>query len=189
MGRLFALWACAASLQDAPAPRPDAARVDAFDRVIQGRFQAVRDEDVAQQRLGMKRVMAPPPSPHGSLTFKAETDAEEKALEGLRGWTVSLYGGGNTRRMALKGKPFGPVLAAGSAEPAEREADVVGALMRRAIADRVAVRDDFAGAALEARPVLASAKLCLDCHRGRKVGEPLGAVVYLFRSSPVAIRQ
>jgi hypothetical protein len=41
--------------------------------------------------------------------------------------------------------------------------------------------------ALEARPVVASTAQCLQCHHGRKIGDPLGAVVYAFRKSEVPL--
>jgi len=46
---------------------------------------------------------------------------------------------------------------------------------------RAAIQGEIGPLALEARPVLASAPICLRCHDNRKLGDPVGAVIYAFR--------
>lgn len=164
-----------------PVPRPAADLVTDLDAIIQTRFQIVRDEDVKKGRLGVSRIIDFR-SPHG-MTFKPENREEEKAVDKLRtaGWRSALYVGGAGRLGNLRGEVTGPIFAHESTFPIPEDRAPFRDLAKRAIAEKAVVKTHIDDLILEARPVLASAASCLNCHQGKIEGDALGSVVYVFR--------
>ena len=161
---------------DAPV-RPSSALVTGLDRMIQIRFRSITEDDIRDNKLGISRI-ATLVSGHG-LVFQPDDSEEYRAVRRLQftGWSTSLYvvgkrGPRSTLTGPIKDRPDAPAI--------EVKDDTLKQLALRAMADRAPVRGELADPFLEARPVFASRKQCITCHRGMKVGEPLAAVVYAF---------
>jgi hypothetical protein len=76
---------------------------------------------------------------------------------------------------------IGPIVA--EAESWDLFTDTVGIeeLALRSMASRAPAQGIGPEVSPEARPIFASQAKCLQCHRKKKLGDPLGAVVYAFR--------
>jgi hypothetical protein len=164
-----------------PALRPGADLVTDLDRAIQTRFQTVRDEDIKNGRLGVSR-MIDFRSPHG-LTLRPENKEERSAADRLKaaGWVSALYVGASGPLGGLRGEVTGPITAGENSLKGPEDKKPFRELARRAITENAAIHSGTEDLILEARPVLLSGASCIGCHRGRKIGDPLGAVVYAFR--------
>ena len=166
-----------------------------LNRAIQERF---RDVD---KNFGLRRIVIIGDTPH---QFRPETVSEFAAVQDLKdeGLQVALYMAG---RRVLDREPdlttkqpftvnrrviFGPIAvtdpAALSALPAaveliDESRHAFQALQRRE-------RYDFEAAnwAFSARAVRAASAECLTCHKGRTLGDPLGVVLYAYRSASSA---
>lgn len=167
---------------DPPAlPRPTADLVTEIDQIIQTRFQTIRDEDIRNGRVGVSRIIDFR-SPHG-LALRPENKEEKKAVDRLKaeGWIAGLYIGTAGRGGLMRGEIKGPVVPGGENLKAPEDKTPFRDLAKRSITEVAVVAGATDELVLEARPVLASTALCLSCHRGKKLGDPLGAVVYAFR--------
>lgn len=161
-----------------PAPRPAADLIDGFDRAMQKRFHDISSKDIEEGRLGVRRVVNWR-SIHG-IVFRPETPMESRAVDQLRaaGWTPTLYVTNLPLDPTMPLRIDGPILTADRASGLPDLSRDVTALARRA--GREAAQGSAPGVALEARPVVASKSMCLGCHRGKSLGDPLGVVVYAF---------
>lgn len=166
-----------------PAPEPpDPALVDDLDRGVQARFRNVRDEDLHKKNLGTSRYAALGLRRRG--TVREDLKDERRTLEGITkaGWQTAVY----VVEARPDGMINGPITLSRESWGLFADEDGVRELAARAMATRAAVRGEGSGLALEARPVPASEASCLQCHRRKKLGEPLGALVYAFRPEPLA---
>ena len=161
---------------DAPVG-PSSALVAGLDRMIQIRFRTITEDDIRDNKLGVSRFATIVPG-HG-LVFRPDDSEEYRAVRRLQftGWSTSLYvvgkrGPRTTLKGPIKDRPEAPAI--------EVKDDTIKQLALRAMADRAPVQGELVEPFLEARPVLASRKQCITCHRGMKVGEPIAAVVYTF---------
>ena len=161
---------------DAPV-RPSSALVAGLDRMIQIRFRTITKKDIRDKKLGISRV-ATLVRGHG-MVLQPDDSEEYRAVGRLQfsGWSTSLYVVG---KRGPRGTLTGPIKDRPDAPAIEVRDDTLKQLALRAMADRAPVQGELADPFLEARPVFASRKQCLTCHRGMKVGEPLAAVVYAF---------
>lgn len=155
--------------------RPDAVLVDQFDWHIQARFQDLRDEVFGVSRVGRL-------GPQHRRIFEPKDHSERLALEGLRtaGWTTSMYVVGPRSKSGAASEVQGPVDTEQAVILGPRAQSKIEGLAAYAMTARSPAFGDIDGVPMEARPVLASSKACLECHSRRKLGDPLGAVVYSF---------
>jgi hypothetical protein len=159
--------------------------VEDLDRGIQARFRDVRPSDIATGRLGMKRVARMDQVDRG-IVHKDLKD-ELRTMDGLSsaGWDSALYVVEGARPGARWGAIGGPIVAKEELWSRFQIGFGIGEIAGRAMASKAPERGDAFGVSLEARPVLASDASCLRCHRRNQVGDPLGAVVYAFRTRPL----
>lgn len=158
---------------------PEAALVEDLDRVIQARIRNITEEDIRKGRFGAGRLGS-----HYVMRIFLEKEEELHAVDRLRaaGWSTALYVVGLRHRPdgTSTEQVIGPILAGDHHLPVQADIRSIGAVGRRAIDSKSALRSTAAEIPLETRPLPASGTKCLDCHRGKKVGDPLGAVVYAF---------
>ncbi len=161
---------------DEPAAPPPLLSAD-LDKVIQARFGNLTQDDIHQGRFGASRVAAPA----RRRIFVPANEAEKKAIAGLKesGWTVSMYILG----LSDTGAFVGPIGADAAAAPPVQERAELQKLGQKAIAERAPVQETRGSFRLEARPIPISGTSCIRCHDpSSKEGDPLGSVVYVFRS-------
>jgi hypothetical protein len=200
MGKCFALLAalvsfsCAAPAPPAsaaPRPRPPAIRfqepevidrpradlIKKLDEMVQWRFSSIIPEDVRTRRLGISR-MAPRPAVPVHTDELAVLSGRDPL--GSEGWAAAVYAVRAREESTIPGRVRGPVSAGGGTWTATEDRRAVEELAHRAITSRAPVSGASHGIPIEARVVPASAPICLNCHVGKEVGEPVGAVVYAF---------
>jgi hypothetical protein len=164
-------------------PRPQGRLVDAFDRLIQARF-----EDVRAVTFGVNRLSRL--GPRHQRVFEPKDDIERLSLQGIReaGWTTAIYVVEPRSREDRPGGVKGPVDTGRHQDLRILCGDLaIESLATRSMADKSPARGMIGSQVAEARPVLASAKTCLRCHSDRNLGDPLGAVVYTFLADPEAV--
>jgi hypothetical protein len=169
-------------LFELPVPRSSQPPVDPtgllsteLDRVVQARFGSVTKQEEEEGRLGVSRMLMPT---HRQKVFAVRSSEERKVLDRLteNGWRVTLWVQPPMDGDAL----IGPIQMAQEAV----ESDIVRPEILRAALQ--ALRSRGAILALsgtsreEARPVPASSAECLRCHTRSRLGDPLGAMVYVF---------
>jgi hypothetical protein len=176
----------------APEPvmdRPRAELVQALDRGIQARFRDVRPSDISVGRLGASRVGSlrrrEEEIPRGIVHKELENELHLMKDISNEGWDSALYVVEGLSREREAGSIVGPIVAHEALWSRFQDSSAVRGLAARAMASLELERGGAGGMALEARPVLASEASCLRCHRRNKVGDPLGAVVYAFRTRPL----
>lgn len=170
------------SIAAAPAPveRLDMDLVRRVDAAIQGRFGTFTEKDIKTRRFGIKR-MGPPEIAH-PLRYRPEADSEREMLAALSnaGWKGAIYAVGDGDQEPARWLK-GPMLLGPGSWGRTLDRSAVTKLALKSREGRCAVQGEQGDVVLEARPVLASQKLCLRCHPGVKdVGDPVGAVVYAF---------
>jgi len=168
-----------------PLARPEAVLVQDLDRGIQARFRDVRPSDIAAGRLGASRVGRLDVTPRGLL--HKELKDEHQAIRDLSaaGWDSAIYVVEGVDRGTRTGSIVGPIVSREEMWSRFGESDGIRELATRALVSRAPERGRASGVSLEARPVLASEASCLRCHRRSEIGDPLGAVVYAFRTRPL----
>lgn len=164
--------------------------IASLNRSIQDRFKDV------DKVFGLRRIVVIGDTPH---QFKPENVTELAAVQELKdgGLRVALYLAG---RRVLDHEPdlttkepfglnrrviFGPVAVTDSQFAAGLPAPV-DLIAESRVAFRVlATRDrhdfDLAEWKFTARAVRAATSQCLSCHKGRKIDDPLGVVVYAYQ--------
>ena len=159
----------------APMPRPEGPLVDDFHRMILARFEDVRDGKFGVSRMG-------PIGPQHRRLFQPKPGLERLTLERLReaGWTTTLYVIEPRSSLLPVGGVRGPVDTGQPVEVRGHSDPELEALGARAMEGKLPVQGVIGGLPVEARPVLATSPACISCHGERKVGDPLGAVVYSF---------
>jgi hypothetical protein len=163
--------------------------IASLNRSIQDRFKDV------DKFFGLRRIVVIGDSPH---QFNPENAAELSAVEELNdaGLRVSLYLAG---RRVLDQEPdlttkepfglnrrviFGPVaVTSGVAAGLPAAIDLIpeSRVAFRTLAKRERHDFEIADWNFTARAVRATASLCLSCHRGRAIGDPLGVVLYAYQ--------
>lgn len=163
-----------------------------LNRIIQERFTEV------DNTFGLRRIVVIGDTPH---RFQPETVSELDAVQQLAdaNLRVAMYMAG---RRVLDVEPdlttkvpfalnrrviFGPiaVTAAAALPPLPDAVDLIDESRTafRVLARRDRHDFDRAGVKFTARAVRASSKACLTCHKDRKIGEPLGVVLYACADS------
>jgi hypothetical protein len=163
-----------------------------LNQIIQERFTEV------DNTFGLRRIVVIGDTPH---RFQPETVSEADAVRELdeAHLRVAMYMAG---RRVLDVEPdlttkvpfalnrrviFGPiaVTAAAALPPLPEAVDLIdeSRLAFRTLERRE--RHDFerGGVRFTARAVRASSRTCLTCHKDRKIGEPLGVVIYACAES------
>jgi hypothetical protein len=153
--------------------------------LIQKRFGEVTEEDVREGRFGVSRIVGL--AAFHPLVPRPQSMEETKAVDQLEkaGWRTALYvvGVRVARESPAAGRITGPIFPTDAYWPAELDVSVVMAAAQHAINERRAVRGRQEGVLWEAHLVNASSASCVDCHRGKAVGDPLGVVLYAFGPS------
>lgn len=196
--------------QETQAARASIALLDSFDDCIQDRFR-----DLIGNRLGLARVI--PSNPHAFFAHNVREESVVQYLDAAR-LNVVMYVGGRKlldedgysvtpQRGALVMVPgrngarlVGPILVTPlTAHAPPRDAPLAATLMTDATrALRAFERVDATSVSAEgwnvaARPVRASSKACLGCHRlvpaGKventlRPGDTLGVVLYAYQERP-----
>ena len=165
--------------------RPDAALVDELDRGVQARFRNVRDEDIRVGNLGVGRYAALGMRHFGGIV-RHDLPEERRIIEGISsaGWSSATFFV-DAQRLGT-GTAIGPVVNQAETWELFRDPGDIKGLAAQAMSSKGPARGTAPGITLEARPILASEASCLRCHRRRRLGEPLGAVVYAFRGSAIS---
>jgi hypothetical protein len=168
-----------------PVARPEATLVEDLDRGIQARFKNVRSSDIVAGRLGVSRVAKLDRVDRGLI--HPELQKELRTMEGISkaGWDSALYVVEGVERGRRVRMISGPIVAQEELWTRFQAGDGIRELALRAMASKEPERGAAIGMALEARPILASEASCLRCHRRNELGDPLGAVVYAFRTRPL----
>jgi hypothetical protein len=168
-----------------PVPRrPDPALVDELDAAIQKRFSLLTEDDMSSGRFGMARQIDL--RALHSLLLQADEQVVHQPAEHLSeaGWRTAFYVAGEWDvRKKKVGMITGPIVM--GADPWDPSLDrrALEPLGERVLADGQKVRSVEAGLPVEARPIPASSRRCLSCHRGKRVGDPIGVVLYAFTRS------
>jgi hypothetical protein len=191
---LLALLLSCATPAPAPEPAPIAVKdpevpklerldmdlVRRVDAAIQARFATLTESDLKTRRFGLTR-MGPRDVAH-PLRFEPEADSDREMVARLStaGWRGAIYtisdGHWNS-----SGVVKGPVSLGTARWERAGNQETLRRLGARCLLERCPVQGQDGDVLLEARPVLASQKLCLKCHPGAKqVGDPVAAVVYAF---------
>ncbi len=170
---------------------PDPALIDDLDRVLQARFRDVRDEDIANGRLGASRyAVLEPTHPRGLLRRDVPEVVDVIGRIAASGWISATYVA-DARRDG-EGAVVGPIVQRPESWKLFQSPDVVKKLVATSLASKAPAFGEASPVALESRPVFASEEMCLRCHRRQKRGESLGVLVFAFRSDrawmPVAAR-
>lgn len=163
--------------------RPHRDLVRDLDRTIQARFQGITDADIRKRRLGVSRVASLVPI-HG-WQFKPKNRGERLAVENLHaaGWSSALYvvgfrpAAGTQSGMTV----VGPIAAGQTPRKVSVDRSAIKQLASVAALYKTPFQGGTVGLSLEARPVVASRKKCLGCHRRAQIGDALGVVVYAFQ--------
>jgi len=164
--------------------------LDSLNRAIQERFAGI------DKFFGLRRIVVIGDTPH---QFKPEKLSEESAVQDLRdaNLTVALYMAG---RRVLDREPnlssdepleidrrviFGPIAVTAAAQLRELPHSVDLIDEARMAFQELQQRDhhDFRmqNWKFSARAVRVTSNECTRCHAGRKIGEPLGVVIYAYR--------
>lgn len=156
-----------------PASDPVDALIDELHQCMQQRFNS------ADGRFGFARIAIPNRVP---FHFTTENMREGNAVAALAGARVSVV----AYLAARNGRPIkGPVEIAGSTAgaPAAMDLRERGRMAMEAIATNRAYDFTDSGWRFTARPIRATADICLRCHgdSAPKIGDALGAVVYGYR--------
>jgi hypothetical protein len=166
--------------------RPHVDLVRRFDAVVQEHFATVTGEDISMRRFGSTRI---PIKQRHSRIFEPRTEAERDLVARLSasGWRSAVF----SILGADGGFPHvahGPVAVSGGAWTRADDRSIITRLGRDCAKDGRVHQGSDGTVALEARPVLASKEICLHCHDDRKLGAPMGAVIYAFArpESPIA---
>ena len=167
-----------------PLERPRAELIQALDRGIQARFKDVRQSDIAVGRLGASRVGGLDLRRRGLLHQELQQEHETIRDLSSAGWDSAIYVVEAADRKRA-GEIVGPIVDRKETWSRFEESKGIRELAERAMASKDSERGAASGVSLEARPVLASDASCLRCHRRNQVGDPLGAVVYAFRTRPL----
>jgi len=159
--------------------RPAGVLVDDFDRVIQARFEDLRDG-----KFGISRMARL--GPQHRRIFEPKDEIERLTLEKLRGagWTTTMYVVEPRPEGAKAGAVRGAVDTGQPMNLRWHANMAIKSLAARAMTAKSPALGVIGGLPMEARPVLASSVACLGCHADRKLGDPLGAVVYGFLPAP-----
>ena len=163
-----------------------------LNRIIQERFTEV------DSTFGLRRIVIIGETPH---RFQPEKVSELNAVRGLdeARMRVALYMAG---RRVLDVEPdlttkapaalnrrvvFGPVAVtdASSLPPLPDAVQLIDESRTafRALERRERYDFEFGDVSFTARAVRASSSACLACHMDRKIGEPLGVVMYAYTAS------
>lgn len=198
-GIVLALSGLAFARVDTKKTNPERQVADLLDSLIQPRFQVTNGKD-----FGMSRVV-PVRQGHGHMgVLQPETEAEKKILAEVAqsGYEYKLgfvHTGYQLSRYARKlpTYPTTPTFeriwrdnqdyndSDASARDDAGKA-VLAALEKRPSGKEI---ETHSGTwAVFARPVLAQKESCASCHANAKVGQPMGAMVYLVRSLKLSER-
>ncbi len=175
MKHLLALTALLTPVSYGPPVAPVPLLSSDLDRVVQSRFGSVTKQDEEEGRLGVSRILEPT---YRRKIFAVRSAEEREALGRLRegGWAVTMWVQPPVDQDAL----IGPIQTAQEApERGPARGDLLEAA-RRAQRSRAPVQALSGGFQVEARPVPASSAECLRCHTRNRLGDPLGAVLYVF---------
>ena len=159
---------------------PDPQLIDAFDATLQARFGSITDEDIKRGWLGLTRAFNPI-----AMTYTPKSDEERLAIKTIesQGWECQIFALENGPNRPAKSPPrlVGPVSSHGlPVRILKNNRETMQALSFLTLATGARTRSSSDGVFLEARPVLASSPSCLRCHPGKKLGDPLGTIVYAF---------
>jgi hypothetical protein len=196
--------------QETPAAHPSAALIESFDECIQDRFR-----DLSGKWLGLARVT--PASPHAFFAHNVREESAVQYLEAAR-LNVVMYVGGR-KLLGEDGYSITPQRGAFVMVPGRNGARLEGPIVvtplsyhappqnaprtatlmaDAATAFRAFDRIDQTSFSVEgwnvaARPVRASSKTCLGCHRlapagksenALRMGDALGVVLYAYQERP-----
>lgn len=183
----------------APRPTPDRGLVNTLDRVVQERFEMI------ESNFGFERMLRVDQPYHREFRhFVPADDAEKRAVAdvGEQGWDAILIVGSrivspaHPRRflsvpLVLSAeKPHAPLPDRQKALPAK-----AGAAFAAFAKGKPAYEFEADAWHMVARPIRASRKECLSCHKkdadGKrlKVGDPLGVAIYGFSPAASAAAQ
>ena len=164
--------------------------IAALNQAIQGRFALV------DGTFGLRRIVVIGDTPH---QFRPEKVSELDAVEGLdeQNLSVALYVAG---RRVLDREPdlatkvpfalnhrviFGPVAVTSPSVLGSLPAavDLIGEsrLAFQVLQQRDRYDFEVAGWTWTARAIRAASPVCINCHQGRAIGDPLGVVLYAYR--------
>lgn len=190
---LFCLLGLAFVPADTKKTNPERQVADLLDSMIQPRFQVTNGKD-----FGMSRVV-PRMQGHGHMgMLQPETEAEKKILADVAqsGYEYKLgfvHTGYQLNRYARKQPTVSTTPTFERIwrdnqdynDPDASVRDAAGKAVLAALEKRPNGKEIEAHSgtwAVFARPVLAQKETCASCHANVKVGQPMGAMVYLVRS-------
>ena len=168
--------------------RPELRAIAELNDRIQERFLDV------DKLFGFRRIVKPDDTPH---RFKPENVREMDAvrlLEEARLDVVLYLAGRRVLKPRSEGMerwaPKGPVRIAsgnrGASEPPAASAlwnDARDALIAFGSSTSYEFREPIGDWKMIARPIRASAEVCLQCHAPLRLGDPIGVVIYGYRGS------
>jgi hypothetical protein len=168
--------------KSAVAPRrPDPALVDRLDNIVQQRFAVLTEDDLRNGILGARRMVD---------IFEVHSlrvgDDRGASLPLMRlsqsGWRTALFVAENRSGIRSHGERgiSGPISAEGDVWERPAVMRPLEIVVTRVAAERRSVRGEIGEVALEGRPIPASSTECLKCHRGKRLGDPIGVVIYAF---------
>ncbi len=168
--------------------RPDPALVEELDSAVQERFRVLTEWDLAHGYFGMER-MIDPRKVH-SLIPVADEQVTGLPVQKLSrsGWRTAFFlAEGASSLPSGVGMILGPTVT--DPEPWDPclDLDSLSPVASRVFAERRAVRAQPAGVVLEGRPIPASGALCLKCHPGKRLGDPIGVMIYAFSPKTAVI--
>jgi hypothetical protein len=162
---------------------PDPVLVGDLDALIQRRFAAVTEEDVREGRFGLSRIIRPRQPSH-PLLLAPDRSEEELVVKRLSrsGWRTAMYLVGEAA-VGDSGLPdvAGPIFSAELRWNTGLDLASVDALGKKVLGGARDARATSGALALQGRAIPASNPGCLLCHRRKKLGEPIGAIVYAFQ--------
>ncbi len=165
--------------------RPDPALVEELDAAVQERFRILTEEDLAHGFFGMER-MIDPRKVH-SLMPVADEQVTGLPVQKLSrsGWRTAFF---LAEQAPHRPDGVGMILGPTVTEPAPwdpcLDPDFLSPVASRVFAERRAVRARPAGVVVEGRPIPASSAQCLHCHPGKRLGDPIGVILYAFGPKP-----
>ena len=194
----FASFSCAGAPTPPTAPRaaapkaeeividrPRAELLRELDRMVQWRFATLTPEDVVKRRFGITR-MAPSDAFHPDL-FVGAPGREAVGDLVREGWLPAVYVVEERDEPNSRGRVRGPVTPGKGSWTAVETAQAIERLGYQAMTSNFGVSGASHGVPLEARVVPLSSAVCLKCHAGKNLGDPVAAVVYAFHRQRPAV--